>query len=433
MANIRNWAGRFVESEAHLSTAARTMFIAVASLSIKLAYIMVLGGGLSAFPSEGSDAAFYNWTAYSILKTGIYAYTPGQATVAMPPGEPFFLALLYGMSNNSIALAKLAHVALLTAAAILTFFTGKALADASVGFWAGLLIAIDPAQAYLSGTFLSEPLFIFWMTLGIFLLVRERPRWNWISLVCAGLCFGLAGLTRNQGWLFAAALTLGALAMRERLMPLRAAALVLIASVAIIAPWTWRNYQVTGQLILISVNDGLNLWSGNNPDFTWRQPMPMSLPIYQVPTGLSETETDSYYRERAIEWITGHQADFWLNGARKVLMLYNSDPVSWREQVAEFYRLAGVVPYGMLLPFIMLGLAQNLRNEKYSIVLGYIFFTTAMAFVFYGDSRIRAPIQPYLYLFGVLGLQPAWRWYHSFSHNLAPSSIVEHGTNEPTR
>jgi hypothetical protein len=87
-----------------------------------------------------------------------------------------------------------------------------------------------------------------------------------------------------------------------------------------------------------------------------------------------------------------------------VIVLYSFDPTSWRPEVAGLYRLAGIFPYGILMPFLAIGLVANLRNEKLWIILWYILFTTAMAFVFYGDSRIRAPIQPYLYLFAALGL-----------------------------
>ncbi len=105
-----------------------------------------------------------------------------------------------------------------------------------------------------------------------------------------------------------------------------------------------------------------------------------------------------------MEWIAGHPIEFLSNGIRKVIVLYNFDPMSSRPEVAGLYRLAGIFPYGILMPFIAIGLLATVRNEKFWIILWYILFTTAMAFVFYGDSRIRAPIQPYLYLFAPLGI-----------------------------
>ena len=94
----------------------------------------------------------------------------------------------------------------------------------------------------------------------------------------------------------------------------------------------------------------------------------------------------------------------------RFVALFNFDPDSAREQKSGIFRLAGLVPYGLLLPFIALGLAFNLNNSQFRIVLSYILFVTALAFVFFGDSRVRAPIQPYLYLFGVLGVMRVSAW-----------------------
>lgn len=387
-----------------ISSGLAILTLAFISLATKLVYILMLGGGLDSFPREGTDVGFYNAAAMTLWKTGVFGLAPNEPNVGMPPGQSAFLALLYALSNGSIAFAKLAHVALLTGVAILIFFTGKELGYKMAGFWAGILIAVDPAQAYLAATFLSEPLFTFFMAIGVYLLARHRSDTSTRWLVGAGLCFALAGLTRNQGWLFAFALWLGALITWGRLIHMRAATIVLLITFAFIVPWTVRNYAVSRHIILVSSEGGLTLWSANNPEFNWRQPMPMSLPIYSRPSGLSDPEADQYYRQRAIEWIAANPIDFFQNGLRKLIVLFSFDPMSARPEVAGLYRLAGIFPYGILLPFLAIGLVANLRNEKFWIIQWYILFTTAMAFVFYGDSRIRAPIQPYLYLFAALGL-----------------------------
>jgi 4-amino-4-deoxy-L-arabinose transferase-like glycosyltransferase len=385
--------------------------IAGTSLLVKLACVIFVGGGLDSFPAEGSDNAFYYQTSVNWLETGVYGYERGVPTVGMPPGQPAFLALLYVAGGRSIGFAKLAQIMVLTAVAVLAFATANACFGKAIGLCAGLLLAVDPAQAYLSSTFLSEPLFIFLMVLGIYLLVRQcvRPRAVW--LVGAGLCFGLAGLTRNQGWLFAIFLLFGSVVSLGQTIRVRDALTVLVVAAAVIAPWTYRNFLVTGAFVPVSVEGGLTLWSGNNPDFEWRQPMPMSLPVYAVPQNLSGEEVDRYYRQRAVAWILANPDGFVVNGFRKVVTLYNFDPMSARADVADRYRLVGLFPYGLLLPFILLGLLKHLTDPDVSVILCYILFTTLVSFVFFGDSRIRAPIQPYLYLFGVLGAQQCAQWW----------------------
>lgn len=396
-----HWLG---DRTARLSLSEASVIIVVLSFAVKLGYILILGGGLGTYPAEGTDAAFYDVAARNLLSSGVYGPVSGEPTTGMPPGESFFLATLYAVSNYSFTFAKLAHVAVLTLVAVLTYFIGREIFDSRVGFWAGVLTAIDPSLAYLSGTFLSEALFIFLMVLGMYLLVPPDAGKKPLRLIFSGILFALAGLTRNQGWLFSIALWLGALVTFGRLIRIRAATIVLLAMVVTMAPWTFRNYRLTGHFIPVSSEGGLTLWASNNPEFVFRQPMPMSLPIYARPPGLSGPQVDQYYRERAIQWIRAHPLTFVANGFRKLIMLYSFNPNSARPQVAGFYRFAGLFPYGFLMPFVFLGLILNFRNSKSGILLWCILFTTLMATIFFGDSRIRAPIQPYLYLFGVMGV-----------------------------
>jgi 4-amino-4-deoxy-L-arabinose transferase-like glycosyltransferase len=405
VSQVTNVISRLLNQANNLTAAQKILFIVGLSLTVKLGYIAILGGGLDKFPVEGSDGYFYDHVAKIILQYHIFGVGPEQPTTEMPPGAPTFLALLYAVSNNSIVVAKLAYVALLSIAAVVVYLIGREVTDATIGFWTGVLLAIDPAYAYLSGTFLSEPLFIFSMVWGMYFLIKYSRQGSPWWLIGAGLCWGLAGLTRNEGWLFAVALWIGAMITLGRLIPIRVATLLLLIVSATIAPWTIRNYLLTGDLIPVSSEGGLTLWSSNNPEFVFRQPMPMSLPIYQVPPGLSSSEIDWYYRQRAIEWTMAHPLDFAINGLRKLIALYSFDPLSVRPEVAWLFRLAGLVPYGILIPFIFLGLVTNLGAPKIRILLWYILFTTLLAIAFFGDSRIRAPIQPYLYLLGVLGVQ----------------------------
>ena len=405
MRKIMDWLGRALNLGNRLPSSTAILTIVLLSLGVKLAYITLLGGGLAAFPREGSDVYFYDGAARALLQNGVYGVDPSQPTTEMPPGQPVFLAALYGLSGYSIAFAKLGHIALLTAVAVLTYLTGAKLFSPAVGFWGGVLIAIDPAQAYLAGTFLSEPLFIFLIVLGLYslLLGTKKPASRW-WLVGAGVCFGLAGLTRNQGWAFPVALMGGAAITFGRLIPVRVAALVLAVTAITIAPWTYRNYRLTGQIIPVSSEGGLTFWASNNPEFVYRPPMPMSLPVYAAPPGLSQTELNRYYWDRTWVWIASHPVDFVVNDLRKLVALYHFDPLSWRPEVSLLFRLAGLFPYGLMLPFIVLAAIEQIRNPRLWLIFAYILYSTLLAMLFYGDSRIRAPIQPYLYLFGAAWL-----------------------------
>ena len=139
--------GRLVEVGDRLRPAWALTIIVGLSLAVKLAYIALPGGGLAAFPTEGTDALVFDRAAHVLLAGGGYALTPGQPMLQPPPGEAFLLALLYAVSAGSLAFAKLAHVALLTGAAALTYLTGRQLFTPAVGLWAGCCYGLHRVTA----------------------------------------------------------------------------------------------------------------------------------------------------------------------------------------------------------------------------------------------------------------------------------------------
>ena len=77
----------------------------------------------------------------------------------------------------------------------------------------------------------------------------------------AGLTAGLAMLVRPAMLVF---LPLAALWLIAHRRPALAAVLV-VTSLAAIAPWTVRNIRVYGTFVLIASEGGVTFWTGNHP------------------------------------------------------------------------------------------------------------------------------------------------------------------------
>ncbi len=130
--------------------------------------------------------------------------------------------------------------------------------------------------------------------------------------------------------------------------------------------------------------------------------MPMSHPIYDAPEALSGMELNDFYQAKAVDWIQNNPGRFMTNGLRKILLLFHFDPMLQRQDGRNMlYLFAGLFPYGLMLPFIVLGMIAQIRNKPTWIFFLFIAYTLLLAFVFIGDSRIRSTIEPYLYIFGV--------------------------------
>jgi 4-amino-4-deoxy-L-arabinose transferase-like glycosyltransferase len=96
--------------------------------------------------------------------------------------------------------------------------------------------------------------------------VLERPAW-W-GMVALGLTAGLATLTRAVFLGFFPLLLLLLAVMQRKLsgnVAWKGFALAVLTFIAVLLPWTWRNYQVHGALIPVASLTGNLLVIGNNP------------------------------------------------------------------------------------------------------------------------------------------------------------------------
>ncbi len=140
------------------------------------------------------------------------------------------------------------------------------------GLFFALFWAIWFPFVELPATLFSEPLYLFFFVLHLWLLTRydagERPRW----LALAGLTLGCAALTRSPA-LYALVFTLPWLLARQvrraaaRGSLLVAArhvagpfALLATCTLAVVLPWTVRNWVEYRRVILIDTLGPINLW-----------------------------------------------------------------------------------------------------------------------------------------------------------------------------
>ncbi|MBS2020874.1 MAG: glycosyltransferase family 39 protein [Deltaproteobacteria bacterium] len=116
-----------------------------------------------------------------------------------------------GMSAYAAATIVCFLCALVSGAAI--FLLARRLAGPRAGVWAPAAYALHPmAAAYAAGSTM-ETLYGAFFLAGLWLVVSaDRPR-NLARGLAGGVCFGLAGLQRNEGLIFAGALLVGVFAL----------------------------------------------------------------------------------------------------------------------------------------------------------------------------------------------------------------------------
>lgn len=142
-----------------------------------------------------------------------------------------------------------------TALVVLFYGFVKSMAGENAARVVALLIALNPGLAFLSTAIMSEALYIFCMTSGVFAgwAIIRKPTIK--LMIIPGLCFGLAYLTRPEGaglvLLMVGVLCLTALFRKgETLKLFAAAAVILVVALGIAFPYVNYLHEESGEWTL---------------------------------------------------------------------------------------------------------------------------------------------------------------------------------------
>jgi len=355
------------------------------------------------------DAADYARLADG-LSTGVgYVDGLGRPTAWRPPGYPAFLATVHTVAPGPTALAVV-QAGVGAAVVAVTWAVARVLGPIAALVAAGL-VAVDVVQIALASRTLSEGLFTL-LSLGVVALSLGLARdlrtgaVPWGAAVATGALAGAAVLTRGLFVAYPLALAAGLVALGARGGALRRGALVaavmLAAYGAVLLPWTARNARAMGAPVPVATQGGFTLYA------SWFPPGGTGFGI--LPTdavtagavGLSEVEQNAYFTERAIDGVLADPGRVPRLLALK--LLYFFVPLDW-----EVLPRPGVVNPSYLFVLVWTALALGLARGRLGLVEHWplwlpIFYSVAMALVFYGSPRIRAPVEPLLAAAAAVGL-----------------------------
>jgi 4-amino-4-deoxy-L-arabinose transferase-like glycosyltransferase len=198
-------------------------------------------------PNVRGDAVDYYSYARNLTQHGVFSKAPEGTTPLVAdsyrdPGYPLFLASwmnIFGQWDSWYGAVLLSQSLLGALTVVLALCLSRSWMPTPWLAAAGLLMAVWPHSVAMSSYLLSETLFGFLVALGLFLLRiaidRHSNRWA----AAGGLGFSLAALT-NAVLLPCAPLLALYLLVRRQLSPMMCASMV-VATFALVAPWTIRN------------------------------------------------------------------------------------------------------------------------------------------------------------------------------------------------
>ncbi len=397
------------------------------------------------------DAGFHDdWArtlAFGVERAGewreAHRIDPGfsRHTYLRPPGYPFFLAAVYRLTGGSPTAAVIANQLLGLAGILLAFLVGRAAFGAWEGLWAAGMLTLHWALIYFEGELHAPALLVLLELLALLLLFRSREG-GVAPAIGGGLAIGLAALVRPSALAFVPVALAWLAWVRWRRqksvwVPLSA---LLLGLGAALTPSTWRNAAVSGELVPITSNLGINLHLGNRAgsdgliqadlgeglgDFhtCYDYPRIEATLAQKLGREVSRREVSEWFGARAREWIVGNPGAFLALTARKAAWLVGPAEVAHNKEVALEKRHSAVLRW---LPWsfpLLLGMAlggwlfaggggggsgaPRGRREAALLIalLATVFLLSLLPF--FTAARYRVPLVPFLAL--LTGPLVAWR------------------------
>lgn len=356
-------------------------------------------------------------------------------TAYMPPFLIFvWMGLFWLFGVSKLALATMTALNVLMGVGIVyytmriarTLFGSELLAVIT-----GLVMALHPVFVYSVVTYQALNLYIL-MLLVVFDLTRaERPQTFWLS-VLVGLLTGIVVLVRTEYLVLAGAISLGALITHRRWKMTLVAALT---ALAVLAPWTVRNYAVMHRLIPVANSAGHNLYKGFNPEANgsgnWVDDhriiqKRLGDKIARIPlTPNYENDLDDIERAAALEFIKEHPfRSFVVLPMLKIALFWFydvTDPIT--------HMLLYQIQFWPLFITSIIGLAAAARAGYFSkpdhrtVLILFAFQTLVMA-AYAVHSRYRMNVEPFLYAYASFGGLVLLAWLRSkLARTTAPEAV----------
>ncbi|MEA2574145.1 MAG: hypothetical protein QOH93_1443 [Chloroflexia bacterium] len=370
---------------------------------------LVASGGLFAPPQE--DEVDYNELAKSLLSGQGYSLQ-GVPQVNRSPGLPVLLWLVYSSFGVQPLVARVVQAALLAGAVPLLYYIGRKGWSPSVGMAAAVVFALYPFSIFWSRYLATENLLVVAYAGLAALLVSPIRAGSW-RLLGAGVVLGLALLTRPTAILVVVGLVLWLVLVLPGRKKLLGPGLLVAGAALALSPWIVRNFAEYNQFIPLTSGYGSSaggyvFWISNNeytakPGEHWGRYVPAEmLPDYReyISLGNNPGLLDRKGYEYGLRYLTSHPQDVPLLLLGKFLRFWNVFPGA-----TIFTRGAGATVL-VLLPFFLAGL-WVCRRDRYNggMVLVFIAGTMLIGLVFWSDTRIRAPAEPFIVLAAAIGAE----------------------------
>jgi 4-amino-4-deoxy-L-arabinose transferase-like glycosyltransferase len=223
----------------------------------------------------------------------------------------------------------------------------------------------------------------------------RRDHAPWAPALAAGFTAGVAILVRPAMLFFLPIAALWLITHRRAAL----AAVLVVTSLAVVAPWTARNLRVHGRFVLIASEGGVTFWTGNHPlargegDLAANPDIKRAeLAFRAAHPGLTAEALEPLYYREALQYISRHPV--WWLGLLAKKAFYTIVPIGPSYTLhSTTYVVASIASYLLLLPFAAAGARRWWRGGRRPVALFLLAASAVIVgLVFFPQERFRIPV-----------------------------------------
>ena len=349
-----------------------------------------------------SDEIEYDKLAMKLIEGKGYVDNNGYPTSYRPPGYPIFLAAIYKTFGHKVLAAKIAQALIGSLTVCLLYLIALRLFNNIVAVAAGIFASFYMTFVACTNLLFTETLFTFLLASTYFLAITTSKitirRFIGLGILC-----GIITMIRSAGF-FIPFILIFYMAFktdnnnRKKI----AASLVMIACFfLVLLPWTVRNYNAYGKVVLVSTNSGLNLYQGVSwsPERIY-YPGASGEKVWEKAKATSnEAERNNIFLQEAIKIYK--TKPLLVLKMLPVRFLFFWNIVDWEVLGSDIINYH----YIFIFPFTLIGAFLCIK-EKRKILLAsiLILYFSSFTLVFPGAARYRMPVDGYIIMIGCYGI-----------------------------
>jgi len=360
--------------------------------------------------------------SYSALGEMIYTKGLGNPSwlfsfdTFRPPVYPFFVAVIYTVFGKSLLAVALSQAVLGACVPVLIGFIAVSVYDDFIACGAPILAALYPGFVFLSNLMMSELLGTFLLLVSILFylqvlsLKKDPERIDVYHTIFSGFFMGLAVLTRAiflPFLIFVPIITI--IVKKGKIFKDRTLVYIsvfFIVSLLTIVPWTVRNYIVHNEIIPVTSQTGITIYSS----YILEEGQSYGYLTHNEDTRLAGTlptigEKNDYLIDKTISFIRENPGKTLSREFQK--LLFTICPIDWAIIAPGDDTGAYNVFFASYFPLTLLGFWFSFRfkSEQKLFIVYFVFSYILVLLIFYSSPRLRIVIEPFFILLAIYGVK----------------------------